>query len=134
MSELDLLDDVEKAAEDGELDDASEGEITFADNGKPANYFFCVADLPELGVGVYVVPIEYWDAEKSPADWDLKLEVAGFTQEAEGVYSYDKSDTVKPEALPEVLHRKFEKAGVVFSAELAALLNDGGMGFDVYKP
>jgi hypothetical protein len=101
-----------------------EDELQFNDNGKPANYLFVAVDDPGLGPAVAVVPAEYWDAESSMADWLLQLEVMGFTQEAEGMYTYDSSDNVKVGALLEVLHRKFEKLGAVFSEDLAVWFHE----------
>ncbi len=128
MTEFEL-DDPETSDDD---DSDAESELSFRDNGKPGNYLFAVVKDPDMGYVVNVVPTEYWDAEEASADWNLKLEVPGFTQEMEGMYTYDSIDKIAAEVICDVFHRKFEKAGCTFSASFATYFEDAGC--IAYKP
>ena len=128
MSEFEL-DDLESAGSD---EDSDEAELSFGDNGMPGNYVFCVGEDPDLGFMVCVIPKEYWEAEEAQADWPLKLEVGGFTQEMDGAYTYDSVDRIDKNVLLEMLHKKFEKRGCTYSAKLAAHLVE--LGNTVYRP
>jgi hypothetical protein len=123
--ELDDADDDESSSADEDADSEDE-ELSFKDNGKPANYIFAVVQDPDLGWLVQACPAEYWETELLQADWDLKLEVPGFTQEMEGRYTYDAGDRIDRKLMPEIMHRKFEKYGCIFNESFAAANEDEG--------